>query len=63
MNALMKKTMTALTLVLSLSLVFGNTINARETDMDELASSEITSEIDRDNCFYDEAEDLWFCKL
>lgn len=63
MNALMKKTMTLLALVLSLSLVFGTAINAREADMDRLANSEITSEFDRDNCRYDEAEDLWFCTL
>jgi hypothetical protein len=63
MNALINKTMTALALVLSLSLALGTAINAREADMDRLANSEITSEFDLDNCSYDIEKDLWRCKL
>ena len=63
MNAHTNKTMTLLALILSLSLAFAVTINANEAAMDRIAKSEVTSEFDLDNCHYNEAADLWRCKL
>lgn len=64
MNALTKNTITVLALAFSLSLVFGTIINANEANFARLADSDdITSKIDRDNCRYDVAEDIYFCKL